>query len=105
MSPDFLKEFVLYTFVTDTSYVAILTQKNQDEDEVPISFMSIGLDGPRLKYIEVDKQAYVIFKVVKHFRPYLLKSQTKVIVPYPTIRNLFVQKELGEVCAHWMTTL
>ena len=29
----------------------------------------------------------------------------KVIVPYPAVRNLFVQKELGEIHAHWMMTL
>jgi hypothetical protein len=55
MNPDFMREFILYMFVTDTSYVIVLTQKNQDGDEVPISFMSAGLDGPQLKYPEVDK--------------------------------------------------
>ena len=55
MSHDFLREFILYTFATDTSYADVLTQKNQDGDEVPISFMSAGLDGPQLKYPEVDK--------------------------------------------------
>jgi hypothetical protein len=34
-----------------------------------------------------------------------LKSRTKVIIPYPVVRNLLVQKELGEKRAHWMTTL
>jgi hypothetical protein len=105
MSPNFLKEFILYTFAMDTSYAAVLIEKNLDGDEVLISFMSAGLDGPQLKYPEVEKQAYVMFKVVKHFRPYLLKSQTKIVVPYPAMRNLFVQKELGEIRAHWMTTL
>jgi hypothetical protein len=74
MSPEFLKEFILYTFMTDTSYAAVLTQKNQNGDEVPILFMTIGLDGPQVKYPEVDKHAYVVFKVMKHFHPYLLKS-------------------------------
>ena len=55
MSPNFLKEFILYTFTTDTTYTAVLTQKNQDGDEVPISFMSVGLDRPQLKYLEVEK--------------------------------------------------
>ena len=32
MSPDFLREFILYTFATDTSYADVLTQKNQDGD-------------------------------------------------------------------------
>jgi hypothetical protein len=58
-----------------------------------------------LKYHEVDKQVFPVFKVVKHFFPYLLKSQTKVIIPYMAVRNLVIQKELGEICAHWMTTL
>ena len=44
----------------------------------------------------VDKQAYAVFKVAKQFRPYILKNQTKVIVPHPVVRSLFVQKELGE---------
>jgi hypothetical protein len=67
--------------------------------------MIFGLQGEELDYPEVDKQAYVVFKVVKHFRPYLIKSKTKVIVPYPTVRNLLVQKDLGEKRANWITTL
>ena len=55
MRPDYLREFILYTFAIDTSYAIVLTQKNQDGDEVPISFMSVGLDGPHLKYIKVEK--------------------------------------------------
>ena len=48
-----------------------------------------------MNYLAVDKQAYAIFKVVKQFRPYILKNRTKVIVPHPAMRSLFVQKELG----------
>ena len=39
VSPDFKKEFILYTFASDIYYAVVLTQKNQQEDEVPISFM------------------------------------------------------------------
>lgn len=105
MSPDFVKELLLYTFATNTSYAAVLTQNNQDGDEVQISFMSSKLDEAQLKYLEVDKQECTNFKVVKHFLPYLLKSQTKVIVAYTVVRNLLVQKELGEVHSHWINTL
>ena len=37
--------------------------------------------------------------------PYLLKSRTKVIVPYVAIRIVLVKKELGEKRDHWMTSL
>ena len=46
-----------------------------------------------------------MFKAVKHFRPYLLKLKTKVIVPFSAVKNLLVQKDLGEKRAHWMASL
>ena len=67
--------------------------------------MSSNFKGAKLNYHKVDKQAFVVFKVVKHFHPYLLKSRTKVIVPFPSVRNLLVQKDLGEKRAPWMTAL
>jgi hypothetical protein len=53
----------------------------------------------------VDQQTYIVFKDVKHFRSYLLKSRTKIVVPYPAVRNMLVQKELGEKRENWMTSL
>ena len=73
----------MYTFAFDISYAAVLTQLNQQNSEVPISFMSSNFKGVELNYHEVDKQAFVVFKAINHFHPYLLKSRTKVIVPYP----------------------
>jgi hypothetical protein len=105
MSPEFLQYFTLYTFASDRSYTAVLTQKNTENNEVPIAFMSSTFKGAELNYPVVDQQAYVFFKVVKYFRSYLLKSRTKIIVPYLTIRNLLVQKELGEKQANWVTSL
>jgi hypothetical protein len=55
--------------------------------------------------VNIDQHAYVAFKAIKHFRSYLLKSRTKFIVPYPIVRNLLVQKELGEKWENWMTSL
>ena len=43
--PDFDKYFILYTFASDDSLAAVLTQKEDGGDEFPISFMSTGLQG------------------------------------------------------------
>ena len=104
-SPDFEKDFILYTFAFDDSLAAVLTQKEDGGDEFPISFMSTGLQGAKLNYPAMDKQAYTVFKAVKQFRPYILKNRKKVIVPHPAVRSLFVQKELGERRGNWVTTL
>jgi hypothetical protein len=105
MSPNFSQDFTLYTFASDRSYVVVLMQKNIERNEIPIAFMSSDFKGEELNYPAVDQQAYVVFKAVKHFWSYLLKSITKVIVPYPEMRNLLVQNELGEKRENWMMSL
>ena len=92
ISPEFSWDFTLYTFSSDRSYAAVLTQKNVENNEVPITFMRSNFKGAELNYPVVYQQAYAVFKAVKHFWYYLLKSRTKIIVPYPTVRNLLVQK-------------
>ena len=70
----------------------MLTQKEEWEDEYTISFMSTSLQGAELNYPAIDKHVYAVFNVLKQFRPYILKNRTKVIVPHPAVRTLFVQK-------------
>ena len=67
--------------------------------------MSTGMQGAELNYPAMDKQAYAVFKAVKQFRPYILKNRTKVIVPHPAMRSLFIQKELGERRGNWVMDL
>ena len=76
-SPDFDKEFIMYTFASDDSLAAVLMQKEDGGDEFPISFMSTGLQGAELNYPSIDKQAYAVFKAVKQFRPYILKNKPR----------------------------
>jgi hypothetical protein len=84
-SPDFNRDFFLYTFASDQSLAAVLTQKDDDNNEALVSFMSTNLQGDELNYPTVDKQAYAVYKAVKHFRSYILKNHTKVIVPHPAV--------------------
>jgi hypothetical protein len=104
-SPNFDNEFILYTFASDHSIASVLTQKNEDGEEFPVSFMSTGLQGAELNYPTIDKQAFAVFKAVKHFRPYLLRSHTKVIVPHTAVRALLIQKEPGDRRGNRLTTL
>ena len=58
-----------------------------------------------MNYSEVEKQAFAVYKAVKHYKPFLLKAHTKVIVPFPAVRQLLIQRELGEKRANWVTAL
>jgi hypothetical protein len=104
-SPDFSTDFLLYTFASDQSLVAVLTQKDDENHEAPISFMNTNLQGVELNYPAIDKHAYKIYKAVKHFRSYILKNHTKVIVPHPVVRYLFTQHEMGEMRGNWIAVV
>eukprot|EP00253_Pinus_taeda_P011607 PITA_11607 len=104
-TPNFSNHFILYTIASTSSYVAVLTQINDHNLEAPISFYSSNLQGAELNYSEVEKQAFVVYKAVKHYRPFLLKAHTKVIVPFLVVRQLLIQRELGEKRANWVTAL
>lgn len=93
---DFLKPFLLYTFSPDTLYAAVLTQLNDENVEAPISFFSSNLQGAELNYSAIEKQAFSVFKTLKHFRAFLLKTHTKIFLPYPAVRQLLIQREVGE---------
>ena len=102
---NFLDHFNLYTFSSDTSCTAILTQLNDQQIEAPISFFSSNLQGAELAYSEVEKQAYAVFKEIKYFRTFLLKTNTKIRVSFPAVRNVLVQKDVGDKRANWVTAL
>ena len=95
----------MYTFASDTAFIVVLTQQTKDKNETPIAFMSSSLQGVELKYLDIDKQAYAVYKDVKHFKPCILKSHTKVVVSHPLVRSVLVQKEVGGKRGNWITTL
>jgi len=104
-TPNFSNHFTLYTIASDSSYAAVLTQINDHDLEAPISFFSSNFQGAELNYSEVEKQAFAVYKAIKHYRPFLLKAHTKVIVPFSAVRQLLIQRELGEKRANWVTAL
>jgi hypothetical protein len=59
-SIDFSKDFLLYTFMSDHSLVAMLTQKDEQGDEYPVTFMSTRLQGDELNYPLVDKKSFLL---------------------------------------------
>ena len=66
-SPIFDKDFILYIFCFDHSITSMLMQKSEFGEYFSLSFMSTILQGAWMNYIAIDTQAFVVFKVVKHF--------------------------------------
>jgi len=83
----------------------VLTQKDDENNEEPVSFMITNLQGAKLKYPTIDKHVYTIYKAVKHFKSYILKNHTKVIVPHLVVQSLFTQQEMEETRGNWMAVI
>jgi hypothetical protein len=84
-SHDFNKYFFLYTFTSDQSLVAVLTQIDDDKNEDLVSLMRTNLQGVKLNYRSIDRKAYVVDKAVRNFRSYIVKNHSKVIMPHPVV--------------------
>jgi len=85
--------------------VVVLTQKDDENHEAPVSFMRTNIQGDELNYPSIYKHAYTVYKAVKHFIYYILKNHTKVIVPHPVVRYLFTQQDMGEIRINWMAVV
>ena len=72
ISPDFEKDFLIFSYDLEETIAAVLLQKNKEGLEQPISFFSRTLRDAELKYNLTEKQTYALVKALKSFRVYVL---------------------------------
>jgi hypothetical protein len=71
-SPDYLKDFLIFSFSSEHTIATVLLQKDDEGFERPIAFFSKSLRDAELKYDIIEKQAYAMVKALKAFRTYVL---------------------------------
>jgi hypothetical protein len=72
ISPDYSKDFLIFSFASCDTIAAVLLQKNDQGKEQPIAFYSKALRDVELRYEIMEKQAYALVKALKDFRIYVL---------------------------------
>jgi hypothetical protein len=72
ISPNYSKEFMIFSFASFHTLVVFLLQKNTEGLEQPISFFSRALRDVEVRYDLMEKKAYALFKSLKAFRIYVL---------------------------------
>jgi hypothetical protein len=86
VSPDYSQDFIIFSFASEDTIVGVLLQKNKDNNEKPIAFMSKTLRDVELKYTITEKQAYALVQSLKHFRSYVGYNKIIAYVPYPVLK-------------------
>jgi hypothetical protein len=80
-------------------------QKDVDDHEHPVAFMSKVLRGSELNYSITEKQAYALVKSLKHFRNYVGYNKIKGCVPYPTIKDVLSQQDCMGTRGKWVSKI
>ena len=87
ISPDYSKEFHIFSFAWEDTIVSVLLQNNEGKEQ-PIAFMSRALQNSELKYTTMEKQAYALVKSLKHFRTYVGYSKIIGCVPHAAFKDI-----------------
>ena len=64
ISPDFTKDFLVFSFASEHTIAGVLLQKNLQSMKQPIAFFSRVLRDSELKYNVIEKQAYALVKTL-----------------------------------------
>jgi len=67
VSPDYTKEFYIFSFASYDTLAAVLLQKNGEGVEHRVAFFRKTLRDVELRYGLIEKQAYALIKSLKAF--------------------------------------
>jgi hypothetical protein len=104
-SPDYTKEFLIFSFTSEHTVAAVLLQKNEEGFEQPIDFFSKSLRDAELRYDILEKQAYTMVKALKAFRTYVLHSKIIAYVPTNAIKDILVQSDSDGRRGRWLAKI
>jgi hypothetical protein len=104
-SPDYTKEFLIFSFASEHTITAVLLQKNEEGFEQPITFFSKILRDAELKYDILEKQAYTMVKALKDFRTYVVHSKIIAYVPTRSVKYILLQLDNDGRRGRWLAKI
>jgi hypothetical protein len=105
VSPNYSKDFLIFSFASFDTVAAVLLQKNVEGLEKPIAFFSRTLRDAELKYDIMDKQAYTLVKSLKSFRVYFFHSRVISYVPSAVVKEILIQPDIDGKRSKWISKL
>ena len=105
ISPNFDKDFYIFSFASEDTIAAVLLQKNDEGHEQPVAFFSKVLRDAEVKYESLEKQAYALIKALKAFRTYILQAKVIAYVPSSSVKDVLIQPDIDGKRSKWITKL
>jgi hypothetical protein len=92
-SPDYAKDFILFSFSSEQTIAGVLLQKKEHNFERSISYYNITLRDSPFKYDIMEKQTYALVKSLKEFRIYIFHSHVVSFVPSNAVKDILTQSD------------
>ena len=94
ISPDYSKEFHIFSIASGDTLAAMLLQKDDEGLEHLVAFFNKTLRDAELKYDIIEKHAYALIKSLKDFRIYILHSKVIAYVPSASVKDVLTQPDV-----------
>jgi hypothetical protein len=104
-SPNFAKDFILFSFASEHTIAGVLLQKDEQNFERPIAYYSRTLRDSPLRYDIMEKQAYALVKALKEFIIYILHSHIIAYVPNNSVKDILTQPDPEGRRGKWIVVL
>jgi hypothetical protein len=75
ISPNFDKEFYIFSFASKDTIAVVLLQRNVDDQEKPVAFFSKFLRDVEIKYEPLEKKSICTHQVIKSLQDLNFSSQ------------------------------
>jgi len=105
ISPDYSKDFLIFSFASFDTVAAVLLQENEEGQEQPIAFFSKALKDAKIRYEIMEKQAYALVNSLKAFRVYVLHSKVTAYIPSASMKDILVQPDIDERRSKWIAKI
>jgi hypothetical protein len=105
ISPDYEKDFQIFSFASEDTIVGVLLQKNDQGHDQTIEYMSRALQNSELKYPMFEKQAYALVKSLKHFKVFIGYSKVIGYVPNSAVKDVLSQVEGFGSRSRWIAKI
>jgi hypothetical protein len=105
ISPNYSRYFIIFSFASQDTIAGVLMQKDVDDYEHPVAFMSKVLRDSEWNKSITEKQAYALVKFLKHFRNYNGYNKIKAYVPYPAVKDVLSQQDCMGTRGKWVSKI
>jgi hypothetical protein len=104
-SPNFEKDFILFSFSSEHTIDGDLLQKDEHNFENPIAYYNKTLRDSPLKYDIMEKKEYALVKALKEFIIFILHCHIVAYVPNNSVRDILTKPDPEGKRGKWIYVL